>query len=276
MSRRAAATRWVALLALLTATGCAQVQDALEWFVSPAPTVSGLGSYDEVDRDDPFGGTPAEDYAEGFEPPPAEPVGSFSAAQVEEAYGLTQDLLDAVYLNPDAVFDEDNSEFTGLLGEQALKWYMNHLGHENGDLDSRHVVFNLAPGTAEPIGDVVKVDGRMWAEESSEGGPDHLAVNTEYTIVHPVARPGDPVSVRLVTTHYGEVSFFDTGDGALEAWPNWWRGTGPAHCVDGYNVVPAYPDELAEGEQPRGPVEDAYDLEAHRDGDDGCAAIRGT
>ncbi|MFJ9557871.1 hypothetical protein ACIRPH_29020 [Nocardiopsis sp. NPDC101807] len=127
-----------------------------------------------------------------------------------------------------------------------------------------------------PIGDVVEADGRMWAEESSEGGPGHLAVDTGYTIGRPVARPDGPGPERLATAHHGGVPFPDTGARALEAWPNRWRGTGPAHRVDGYGVVPGPPDELAEGKRPRGPVEDACDLEAHRDGDDGCAAVHGT
>ncbi|USY22524.1 hypothetical protein NE857_13465 [Nocardiopsis exhalans] len=266
-----------AVSAVLALTACAPVEDFLSdaaWSgvpQNPVPVV------DQVDRDDPFGGTRAEDYAEGFEAPEAASIGGHPADRVQEAYETTRDFLEAVYLEPDAVFDEDNSAFTALLTGQALDWYLEYHGHEDPELDSRGVPFNLAPGTAEPIGDVVKVDGRMWAETArDENGWDYLAVHTEYTIVHPVSRPDGSASVRLVTSHYGEVAFYDPGDGTWEAFPNWWRFVGPAHCLaEEHTFTPAYPDEGQRGERARGVPEDAYDLDNARDQED-CGAIRDT
>lgn len=276
MSPRAHATPWAAVLVALALTGCAPLQDTLDRFAHSTLTGDPMDSYDQVDRDDPFAGSPAEDYGEGFDIPEAESVGAFTEEQVAQAYTVTQDLLEAVYLNQDAVFGEDNSEFTDLLSGQALEWYLDNLGNEDFELNSRHLTFNLTPGTAEPVGDAVRVDGRMRAEEARDDqGWDYLAVHTEYTIVHPVARPGKPVSVRLVTSHFGEVAFYDLGDGALEAWPRWWRSAGPVHCLEEFTFTPAYPDEFPEGEQPEGAPQDAYDLEDFR-GQEECESIGDT
>ncbi|MEV2275353.1 hypothetical protein AB0I72_07185 [Nocardiopsis sp. NPDC049922] len=281
-----------AAVAALTLTACApfdgvlrdSVEDVLhDVATDTAPIVPTL-DFDQVDRDDPFGGTDAEDYAEGFDlPDEVAAVGPYPTGRVREAYETAQDLLEAVYLNQDAVFDEDNSEFTSLLTGQALDWYLENHGNEDPLLDTRHIPFNLTPGTAEPIGDVVKVNGAMWAEEAvDEYGFDYLAVRTEYTIVHPIARPGDPVSVRLVTSHLGEVSFYDRGDGTWDVWPFWTRSAGPIHCLsDQHTLTPAYPDELPRGERPKGRPEDAYDLDNARDdlesADEGeCGTIQET
>ncbi|MGW5880302.1 hypothetical protein ACWFMI_27530 [Nocardiopsis terrae] len=270
-----------AVSAALTLTACAPLQEFLdEAAPTPLSEVS-VPLVDRVDRDDPFGGTEAEDYAEGFEVPEASAVGPYPSGRVQEAYETTRDFMEAVYLDRDAVFGEDNSAFTALLTDQSLAWYMEHHGHEDPELDTRSIPFNLAPGTAEPIGDVVKVDGRMRAEEADdEYGQDYLAVRTEYTIVHPVARPGEPVSVRLVTSHYGEVSFYDNGDGTWEVFPNWWRFVGPTHCLlDEHTFTPAYPDEEPRGERPRGVPDDPYDLEdgpAADGAENECGAIRDT
>ncbi|GAB3736164.1 hypothetical protein [Nocardiopsis nanhaiensis] len=280
MSSTARLTLCAALTTTLALTACAPVEDLLGEAASSTAERLSEPEVDQVDRDDPFAGTEADDYAEDFETPEAASVGEvgeYPGDRVQEAYDMTAEYLEAVYLEHDAVFDEDNSEFTALLTEQALDWYLEHHGHEDPDLDSRHVPFNLAPNTAEPIGDVVKVDGSMWAEtDRDELGQDYLAVHTEYTIVHPVARPGASASVRLVTSHYGEVSFYDPGDGTWEAFPNWWRAVGPTHCLlDEHTFAPAYADEEQQGEDVGGAPDDAYDLESARDEEE-CSAIRDT
>ncbi|WP_159944356.1 MULTISPECIES: hypothetical protein [unclassified Nocardiopsis] len=276
MSPRALAASGGAVLLALALTGCSPLQDALARLSHSAVTGTPIDAYD-LDRDAPFAGSPAEDYGEGFETPEAEPVGDFSREQVEEAYARTRELLEAVYLNQDAVFREDNGEFASLLSGRPLDWYMDNLGNTDPELDTRGLTFNLTNGTAEPVGDVVKVDGAMRAEAArDEQGWDYLAVRTEYTIVHPVARPGDAVSVRLVTTHHGEVAFHDIGLDELEAWPLWWRFVGPAHCLDEHTFTPAYPDEFSEGEKPGGLPQDAYDREAVAEDPDGCQPIKDT
>ncbi|WP_150241256.1 hypothetical protein [Nocardiopsis quinghaiensis] len=275
MSRRASAASCAAVFLTLALTGCVSLDD-LDRYAQSVTTGTPMDSFDQVDRDDPFAGSPAEDYGEGFDTPEAAPAGSFTAEQVAQAYSLTRDLMEAVYLDQDAVFGEDNSEFTALLSGQSLKWYMDNIDNGDFERNSRHVTFNLTPGTAEPVGDVVKVDGTMRAEEARDDrGQDYLAVHTEYTIVHPVARPGEPVSVRLVTSHFGEVSLYAMGGQTLEAWPNWWSSTGPVHCLEEYTITPAYPDEFPEGERPKGVPEDAYDRENFEDQEE-CGAIGDT
>jgi hypothetical protein len=278
VSPRTHAASWTALLLALALSGCAPLQEGLHRLAADAAAQDPVPvqDHDRVDRDAPFAGSPAEDYAEGFETPEAEPVGSFGEEQVARAYATARDLLEAVYLNEDAVFDGDNSEFNALLSGQALEWYLDGLGHEDPERDTRHVPFNLSPGTAEPIGGVVKVNGWMRAEGArDEQGWDYLAVRTEYTVVHPVARPGDPVSVRLVTSHHGEVGFYDVGGGALEAWPRWWRSVAPAHCLEQHAFTPAFPDEFPEGERPKGVPQDPYDLEEAGDARE-CGAVQDT
>ncbi len=276
MSLRASAASGAAVLLSLTLAGCATVHDTLDLFAHSVLTGTPMSTYDQVDRDDPFAGSPAEDYGEGFDVPEAEPVGPYGREQVAQAYATTQDLLEAVYLDQDAVFDEDNSEFTSLLSGRVLEWYLEDLGNESLEENSRHLPFNLSPGTAEPIGDVVKVDGWMRAEAARDDqGWDYLSVVTEYTIVHPLARPGKPVSMRLVTSHFGEVAFYDLGDGTMEAWPSWSRASAPVHCLEEFTFTPAFPDEFPQGKRPRGPLQDAYDLETARDMDE-CEAVKET
>lgn len=276
MSPRTSAAPWAALLLALALSGCAPLQEGLGRLADDAAALNPIRYYDQVDPDAPFAGSPAEDYGEGFEVPEAEPVGSFGEEQVAHAYAATRDLLEAVYLNEDAVFDEDNSEFNALLSGQVLEWYLDNLGHEDPERDTRHLPFNLSPGTAEPIGDVVKVDGSMRAEEvRDEWGAHYLAVHTEYTIVHPIARPGDRVSVRLVTSHRGEVAFHDVGGGALEAWPRWWRFVAPVHCLDEHTFTPAFPDEFSGEEHPGEAPLDPYNIEENG-GARECGAVQGT
>lgn len=276
MSSRTRAALGAAALTVLTLTGCAQVLEQADRFVrEEAGHFLGTVDFEEVDRDAPFAGSPAADYGTGFDTPEPEAQGDFTAEQVGWALDRTRLLLETVYLDTDAVFGEDNSEFTSLLTGQALEWYMDHLGHEDFELDSRHVPFNLTPGTAEPIGDEVRVDGRMWAEATRDDtGWDYLAVHTEFVIVHPVARPGDPVSTRLVTSHFGEVSFYDPGVGELEAWPNWWRFVAPVHCEQTHTYSPAYADERPQGDAPQGRVQDPYDIDAEPQEE--CGAVRDT
>ncbi|NKZ00364.1 hypothetical protein [Nocardiopsis alborubida] len=275
MSPRTHTASWAALLLALALSGCAPLQEGLHRLADDA-ALNPIQGYDRVDPDAPFAGSPAEDYGEGFDTPEAEPVGSFSEEQVAHAYATTRDFLEAVYLDEDAVFDEDNSEFNALLSGRALEWYLDDLGHEDPERDTRRLPFNLTPGTAEPVGDAVRVDGWMRAEEARDGwGAYYLAVRTEYTVVHPVARPGDAVSVRLVTSHRGEVGFHDTGDGALEAWPRWWRFVAPAHCLEQHTFTPAFPDEFTGGERPGGAPLDPYDLE-ETGGARECGAVQDT
>ncbi|MFV2196686.1 hypothetical protein [Nocardiopsis sp. LOL_012] len=284
MSFTSRTTACAALCAALTLTACAPVGPLLETLVpdagAPASTTDPdpvpLADYDLVDRDDPFGGTEAEDYAEDFGVPEAQAVGPYSEQRVREAYLITEDFLEAVYLDQDSVFGQDDSAFTSLLGERYLDWYEENLGHEDPAQDSAGVLFHLTPGTAEPIGDVVKVNGRMWAEQAQDPyGTDYLAVRTEYTVVHPVARPGELVSVRLVTSHYGEVGFYDLG-GTWDPWPGWWSASGPAHCLEEATVTPAYPDEWPRGDKPQGPARDPYALEELDPEDEECGTIQET
>lgn len=277
MPPRFTAVPWMAALLCPILVGCAPVQDFLDRSVPDLESVSQLNPADRVDRDDPFAGSPAEDYGEGFPVPEAEAVGSFTREQVEWSYAHTQELLEAVYLNQDAVFDEDNSELTGLLTGQALEWYLDNLGNEDFELNSRHLPFNLTPGTAEPIGDEVRVDGWMRAEAARDDqGWDYLSVVTEYTIVHPVARPGGhPVSTRLVTSHFGEVGFYEAGGQELEAVPMWARFVAPVHCLEEYTFTPLYEDEQPRGERPRGLREDPYEME-NTEAPDSCGAVKDT
>lgn len=269
----------VMLIAALAAalTGCAPAERLLDDVVRD---VTGYPlSFDEVDRDDPFGGTEAQDYGEGFAVPEAAGIGDYPADRVQLAYDITGDLLEAVYLDEEAVFGGEDERFRQLLDRRSREWYDEHAGHEDPLMDSRNLLFHLTPGTAEPIGDVVKVDGGMRAETAEdENGWRYLAVHTEYTIVHPVARPGERVSVRLVTSHYGQVSFYGDGEGGWEVLPAWWRAVGPVHCLDDQvTLTPAYADEMPEGERPRGLIEgDPYDLDAGRGMEGDCGAIRGT
>ncbi|WP_249188351.1 hypothetical protein [Nocardiopsis sp. MG754419] len=123
MPSRVSAAPGTAILLALCLTGCASPQDTLAGGAdaSVVPTIP-EHPFEEVDREDPFAGSPAEGFGTEFVVPEATEVSSCTSAQVAEAYDRTREFLEVTYLDQDAVLGEDDSAFVALLEGQALDW----------------------------------------------------------------------------------------------------------------------------------------------------------
>ena len=222
----------------------------------------------------PFAGSPAAGYADGaagITPPQARPAGTYSAASVAAAYATVRKLLIAAYLDPGTLRGGYPGAFARLLIPQQRTLFVHDLNLPGADShgtprSSRAQVFSFAPGSSQIAGSVIKVHGRMWAEQVSVNGQPVLRIRTSYLFVYPVERPGDAATlIRVVTQNYAAVEFgqWDDPGGALEPWLYRWPGGGTAagRCdvADGF-VHPAFPNGPPETIAPSGPPKDPYSL----------------
>jgi hypothetical protein len=219
---------------------------------------------------DPFAGTPAEGWADGssgIATPAARAAGSFTAAQVQAAYQATRNLLIAANLNTQTLAGGAPTAFADLLTSQQRAEFLaglNTTGVNKGGypLSTRKWVASFAPGSAELIGDVIKVHGVMAAGPGTESGRTVLAVQVNYLFAYAVEPPGDPGDwMRVVDHQYGSVDFaqWDDPGGPLEPWDLTIIGNAGLKCGtdDGY-MHPDYPSERSSGSNETGPVINPY------------------
>src|SRR5215831_14993088 len=137
---------------------------------------------------DPFAGTPADGWADGaagIVPPPARPVGGFTAAQVAEAYATTRKLLIAANLDRQTLLGGPPAAFAKLLTARQRAQFLgglNKKGVNKGGypVSTRKWVASFAPGSAELIGNVIKVHGTMSARAVRQSGTVVLAIEVNY------------------------------------------------------------------------------------------------
>ena len=202
---------------------------------------------------DPFAGTPADQWADGAAGiviPAAKPVGPFSASQVAAAYAATKRLLIAETLDKQTLAGGAPTAFADLLTPSARSQFLSGLNvrgaYRTGQSRStRSYVESFAPGTAQLIGQVIKVKASMSAQAYRESGMLVLAINVTELATYPVERPGDPSAwMRVVADVYGYFSFahWDNQSGPLQPWDQTVIGNSGVQCpmTDGW-VHPAYP-----------------------------------
>lgn len=237
---------------------------------------------------DPFGGTPADKWANGaagITIPAAKPIGRYSAAQVEDAYETTKKLLAAAALDPRTLNGGAPTAFARLLTQQQRNQFLADLGKTVLDkhglpVSSRAEVTSFAPGTTKLIGSVIKVHGTMTAHASTDDhGQPVLAVIINYRIAYPVEPPKDPRDwMRVVSSFTGPVQFGDwsEAESPFEPWWNPTSGNAGARCgmKDGF-IHPDYPNGPADTTPEKGPLVHPYAL---NDGPspDACAQTTGT
>lgn len=267
----------VAVAVSLAATGCSAVSSAPSLAssqapdgtssatvgLSGAPGISGFGSpatkiapHNPLSGPpaDPFSGTPSDHWADGAAGivlPAAEPVGGYTAEQVESACEKTRELLGAAYLDRKTLLGGQPTAFADLLTGQEETWFLDNLGKtgvdkQGDDLSSRDYVMAFPPGDAQLIGSVIKVRGTMRAQAATSNGQSVLDIDTDYIFVYPVEPPDRPGGwMRIVTQESWTVSFGDWTGGATSFEP-WVDETGGgvagAQCgtTDGYEH-PDYP-----------------------------------
>ncbi|MGW3343965.1 hypothetical protein ACWDA3_11705 [Nonomuraea rubra] len=213
----------------------------------------------------PFGGSEAENWAEGaagFVMPGAKAIGGLSKKEVAEGMERTRDLLAAAHLDRKTLMGGEPKAFTKLLHPQERAWFKKNLGRK-GDKSSRTWVTSFAPKTAEQASEVIKVHGRTKLSSFKENGLTGAKLETNYIVVHAVQRPGQPGTViRLVTHHRGTV-LVHRAAGEVVTWvKKWGRSATPARCDvnDGY-IHPFYGDSVPSTVSPTGTPTDPYALD---------------
>ncbi len=244
---------------------------------SPMGTVSPVDLFD-VPPADPFLGTAADRWADGaagIVAPAARPAGGFTAAQVAAAYATTRKLLIAANLDRKTLLGGAPTAFARLLTAGQRATFLAGLTRKgvtrNGDpLSTRSWVASFAPGSAELIGNVIKVHGTMRARAVPESGTVALAIEVDYRFAYAVEPPHDPVDWTRVVDHvHGSIDFarWDDPGGALEPWDRAVIGNAAPRCGtgDGY-IHPAYPGERSVEAERSGLVIDPYSTVASAPG----------
>ncbi|MGW1776505.1 hypothetical protein [Streptomyces sp. NPDC002104] len=144
-------------------------------------------------RDEPFRGSPAENWASGaagITVPQAAVVGRMSAAEVEQALGRSRDFLVAANLDPAVLRGERPEKAIALINphqkdvQDVLASAFDSPSEKNDPL----LLFSrFRPSHAQLVGDVVKTRGRLTYQAGEYGG---LRVTADVTFVYPVTRAG--------------------------------------------------------------------------------------
>jgi hypothetical protein len=216
-------------------------------------TISPIDPY-AVPPPDPFAGT-ASDYwadgAAGIVVPAARPTGGFSRAQVAEAYETTRKLLIAANLEGRTLLGGAPVTFAKLLAPAQRATFLAGLdktGVTKGGqpLSTRTWVASFAPGSAELVGNVIKVHGTMSARAVARSGAAVLVIDVNYLFGYVVEPPHDPSDWTRVVDHVsGSFDFAPSGErgSVLEPWDRVViTNSGIHECgtADGY-IHPAYP-----------------------------------
>jgi hypothetical protein len=220
----------------------------------------------------PFAGTPAENWANGAAGiviPAAKPVGIFTAAQVMTAYQTTRRLLVAANLDKQTLLGGAPTAFADLLTKRQRAEFLAGLdkrGVNSGGypLSTRTMVASFFPGSAEFVGNVIKVHGVMTARTAKEAAGTVLAIQVNYIVGYAVEPPGDPGDwMRVLDHQYGSFEFarWDDPGGPLEPWDQTVIGNAGLQCgtTDGY-MHPDYPSERIPAPTESGPAINPYSL----------------
>jgi hypothetical protein len=238
----------------------------------------------------PFATTEAAHWANGaagIAAPVPEPAGSFTAAQVEAAYGTTRNLLIAQNLDRTTLLGGAPTAFASLLDpKQRMKFVagLNKIGlaKDGAPLSSRGWVASFAPGTTVLVGSVIKVHGTMSAREATDQGREVLDIHVNYRFVYAVEPPRAPQDwTRVVGQVEGYIEFTD-GDSTNGSLLPWVTSAFPAEAggrcamADGY-IHPDYPNGPPEKVTPSGKPIDPYSMTIPQPAKNStCTATTGT
>ncbi|GAB2834583.1 hypothetical protein GCM10027176_43700 [Actinoallomurus bryophytorum] len=243
---------------------------ALAWKVrgggalSPETASVKKGPVPAIGAANPFEGSPAASYADGaagIVPPPAKPVGAFSARNVVAAYANTGHLLAASALDRQTLLGGSPDAFAAAVGPDERPDFVKRLNDHDTGQRTRGWLVTFAPHTAELVGRTIKVDGGMSAHPVTLQGAHGVGVRFDYLFVYPIQRPGAPRTLeRLVARVSGEV-FYYLRSGTMHIHiADWSVSPTPARCDvrDGF-IHPSYGDSAPEKAAPSGRPLDPYD-----------------
>ncbi len=218
--------------------------------------------------DDPFAGSPAKRWTDGkagILAPKAEAVGGRSKAEVAQALQLTRELLISSNLDPATLRGERPEAALDVLDpkqKDVLSGLKTALSKPDEKNDPLSMFTRFAPDEVRPVGDVVKVRGRMTFK-AGEGTA--VAVHADYTFVYPVVRAdGSPEVTRTIVRRVLDVELsdparYDITPGKLTVLRHD-RDAGNSACDvhDGW-FHPQFPSEGPTSAPPSGPTSDPYD-----------------
>ncbi|MER6344496.1 hypothetical protein ACWC10_09385 [Streptomyces sp. NPDC001595] len=234
---------------------------------SPVAPASGGGPT----LDAPFRGSPARSWAEGadaIELPAAKAVGDMSKDQVEQALRRTKDFLVAANLDPAVRRGGQPAEALSLLDPKQpdmLADARRSLRSPDRDHDPVNLFSRFDPDEVRPVGDVVKVRGRMTYEAGKRG---QVRVRADYTFVYPMTSAdsgADRISRTIVrrelTMLLSDPSRWTITPGKLQVERYDSAFFNVACENDGGWLHPSFPTAAPTATPPTGEAHDPYDLE---------------
>ncbi|WP_283134839.1 hypothetical protein [Rhizohabitans arisaemae] len=233
-----------------------------------------------IDPAAPFAGSPSEKFGNGADAiviPKAKAVGRYTAKDVAYAYTLTKKILTAAYLDRVTLLDGKPDTFKKLLDPNQRKNFLRDLDSKDPEKNTRGWVASFSPGTAELVGDVIKVQGKLSAAPGKdENGEPELHVKFDYRFVYAVRKPGTDKITRVMYYDRAKVSFWRNAP--REPLKHWIEGSDESwsagvECTDDGFLHPSYPGEASKGTKPSGPAEDPYAESTGSADDDGCGTV---
>ncbi|KOU17471.1 hypothetical protein MRQ86_23200 [Streptomyces sp. MMS21 TC-5] len=252
---------------------------------APPPSVDP----DRPTLQDPFRGSPALQWADGaagIELPEATAVGGVSKEKIAETLQNAKAFLVAANLDPAVLKGERPEAALALLdpkNTEASEHLEKSLAQPGRDQDPMNLFTRYNPAEVKPVGEVVKVRGRMWVEAGKEQG--QADVRLDYSFVYPLvkAAPGADQVERTIVRR--EITF-------TVADPRKWQVTAgrlrlsdhrvdlansACEVYDGY-LHPGFDADPAAGPTPSGPPKDPYDRSKGIDegAPEGCGTVSRT
>ena len=217
--------------------------------------------------DRPFAGSPALNWADGAAGivlPPAEPVGSFTKAQVATALRQTKTLLVDANLNPKTLLGARPTAALGVLDPQQpdlLADLNRSLDTPDKKYDPLLLFSRFDPGEVRLVGKIVKVRGRITFARAER---DSVRVHADYTFVYALSR-GDSNEVartivrRVIETEPVDPARYTVTPGRLQL-VRYDESAGNTACgiYDGF-LHPQFRSTEPTGAAPTGPTTDPYD-----------------
>ncbi|MFF1410327.1 hypothetical protein ACFVX6_11190 [Streptomyces sp. NPDC058289] len=266
-------------------------QDAKAGQPLPAETARPTAPPTSVDPDrptlsDPFRGSPALQWADGaagIEVPEAQAVGGMSKEKVADALAKAKQFLVAANLDPATLRGERPAVVLDLLDPKLKQGPSNleqSLAAPSAENDPLELVTRAEPAELKPVGDVVKVRGRMWVEPGQ--GPGRASVLVDYTFVYPFVKAA-PGADEVKRTIVRRVITFSVAD------PRKWQSTEGKLWLDKVDVElansacdvhdgflhPVFDEDAPTGPTPSGTPMDPYDRSTSPEAgpQTGCGAI---
>ncbi|MEU9389121.1 hypothetical protein AB0D86_03855 [Streptomyces sp. NPDC048324] len=232
----------------------------------------------------PFAGSPAERWADGkagIVLPKATPVGSLSAAQVEQALRQTRTLLVDANLDAATLRGERPAGALGVI-EPLQKELLDRLNTSLRKPDREHDPLSMFsrfdPAEIKLVGDVVKTRGRITFKAGEQAS---VAIHADYTFVYPVVRAGGSTEVtrtivrRVLDIEMSDPAKYRVTPGKI-AVRRYDQRVGNSACdvYDGY-LHPSFGADGPTGAPPSGPTTDPYDRSKGigEDRGEGCGTV---